>query len=319
MVGCVIVNNGKIIGEGFHKKFGDAHAEVNAINSVREKELLKESVLYVNLEPCSHFGKTPPCSDFILKHHIPKVVIGCTDSNEKVSGKGIEKLKQNGVEVITGVMEKESRELNRRFFTFHEKKRPYIILKWAQTQDGYIAKQVNGKGQKTKISGLNSQILSHQWRSEEHAIMVGTNTAEADNPWLDVRHWNGENPVRIVIDRNLRLSKKLHLFDGSQPTLVITKLKRNSEKNLKFLQPASNDFSIPQILSLLHRNGIQSVIVEGGSQLFNSFFSSATWDEIRRFTSQDVLKSGITAPLLAGIPSSTVMVGNDCLEFFSNT
>ena len=222
MVGCVIVLDEKIIGEGYHRKCGEAHAEVNAINSVSNHELLKKSTLYVSLEPCSHYGKTPPCTDLIISKKIPRVVIGCVDSFSEVSGRGIKKLKQAGCDVIVGVLENESRELNKRFFTFNEKKRPYIILKWAQTLDGFIDIIRTDENQiaPTWISNEHSRMLVHKWRSHEDAIMVGTNTAEKDNPSLNVRDWDGKNPLRVVLDRQLRLNEKLNLFNNKIQTII---------------------------------------------------------------------------------------------------
>jgi len=246
MVGCVIVHERKIIGEGFHKKFGESHAEVNAISSVKDSSLLPYSTLFVNLEPCSHYGKTPPCSDLIIEKKIPEVVIGCLDSNPLVSGNGVMKLQKAGVTVQTGMLEKESRDLNKRFFTFHEKKRPYVILKWAQSSDAFIAPQ---NGERANISNEYSRTLVHRWRSEEAAIMIGTDTAMKDNPKLNARLWNNNNPLRIVIDRDLKLPPNLHLFDHSIPTLVITEKSKPHEDNLNFFQ---TDFSKDLLKNLLH-------------------------------------------------------------------
>lgn len=321
MVGCVIVHDGRIIGEGFHRKYGEAHAEVNAIHSVKEKNLLQRSVLYVNLEPCSHYGKTPPCADLILQYKIPKVAIGCLDSFEKVSGKGVARLKENGCEVITGILEKKCRLLNQRFFTFHEKRRPYVILKWAQTLDGYIAPAEAGISR--QISGMKSQMLVHKWRSEEQGILVGTNTAITDNPRLNAREWKGKDPVRIVIDKELRLLAKsrqnnICLLDQSQPTIVFTSVKKKSEKNLEY---STIDFTkniIPLIFSELFQREIQSVIVEGGAQLINSFIRSGYWDEARVFVSDKIFCQGIKAPLIAGTLLSKEKIGEDDLIFFRN-
>ncbi|HRS53852.1 MAG TPA: bifunctional diaminohydroxyphosphoribosylaminopyrimidine deaminase/5-amino-6-(5-phosphoribosylamino)uracil reductase RibD, partial [Bacteroidales bacterium] len=228
MVGCVIVNGNKIIGEGYHQEYGGYHAEVNAINSVIDKDLLKTAVLYVNLEPCAHYGKTPPCTDLIISSQIPKVVISNVDPFEKVAGKGINKLRAAGISVIVGVLKQDGKELNKRFFTFCEQKRPYIILKWAQSLDGFIDKERNSneklKGP-TWITGDFFKKVVHKWRAEEQAIMVGTNTAINDNPKLTVREVPGKNPLRIVIDRVLKLPHNLNLFDSSTPTLVLTEQK----------------------------------------------------------------------------------------------
>jgi len=299
MVGCVIVSNGKIIGEGFHQKYGEAHAEVNAINSVKDKENLKTATLYVNLEPCAHHGKTPPCTDLILKHKIPKVIIGCIDSSE-VSGKGIAKLKRAGCNVIVGILENEARALNERFFTFYEKKRPFIILKWAQTMDGFIT---NGKGEPNRISNELSHTLVHKWRSEEGAIMVGTNTAHLDNPQLNVREWSGKNPLRVVLDKTLRLSKNLHLFDQSIPTVVFTSCEKKAHKNLEYVNIDFENNVIPQILEELYKREIQSIIIEGGSQLLHSFLKNDSWDEMRVFISNKIFGNGIKAPELPSTPA----------------
>lgn len=274
MVGCVIVHNDLIIGEGWHKKYGDWHAEVNAINTVKDKSLLPEATAYVTLEPCSHFGKTPPCADLLVKHGLKKVVICNFDPFPLVAGKGIKKLQDAGIEVITGILEEKGRELNKRFFTVVEKNRPYIILKWAETADGFIAGE-NFK--QIKISNVLSHKLSHKWRSEEDAIMVGTNTALYDNPKLNVREWTGRNPIRIVVDRNGRLPKSLNIFDDSQKTIII---------------------SNPIIFEELQNVKIQSIIVEGGSKLLQSFIDEQFFDEIRVFRSKNQLKKGILAPIL---------------------
>lgn len=274
MVGCVIVHNDVIIGEGWHKKYGDWHAEVNAVKSVKDKTLLAEATAYVTLEPCSHFGKTPPCADLLVKHQLKKVVICNYDPFPLVAGKGIQKLLDAGIEVVTGVLEQKGRQLNARFFTVVEKNRPYIILKWAETADGFIAGE---NFEQIKISNALSHKLSHKWRSEEDAIMVGTNTALYDNPRLNVREWTGRNPVRIVIDRSNRLPKELHLLDDSVKTLIL---------------------SDPFAWEEYQKEKIQSIIVEGGTQLLQSFIDAELFDEIRVFRSQKQLKKGILAPVL---------------------
>ncbi|MFW5831045.1 MAG: bifunctional diaminohydroxyphosphoribosylaminopyrimidine deaminase/5-amino-6-(5-phosphoribosylamino)uracil reductase RibD, partial [Prolixibacteraceae bacterium] len=266
MVGSVIVHNGKIIGEGFHQKYGEAHAEVNAIDAVKNKNSLRESSLYVTLEPCAHHGLTPPCANLIIQNNIPHVVIGTPDPFSEVAGKGIEKLKKAGIKVESGILEEECRRLNKRFFTYHEKKRPYITLKWAQTLDGFIdiERFSEDYGQPTWITGELALRLVHKIRSEENAILVGTKTAEKDNPSLSVRHWPGTNPVRLLIDKNLRLSQSLRLFDRKQRTLVFNAIRETKEHNLEFV---ILDFSknVPgQIMEILYREKILSVIVEGG-------------------------------------------------------
>lgn len=294
LVGCVIVHNEKIIGEGWHKEYGQAHAEVNAIESVSDKTLLKDSALYVNLEPCSHFGKTPPCADLLIKHNIKKVVIANTDPNPLVNGGGLKKLKDAGIEIIVGVLEQEGRDLNKRFFTFIEKKRPYIILKWAQTVDGFIArKNFDSKW----ISHESSRQLVHKWRSEEAAILVGTRTAQHDDPELTVRDWSGKNPARIVFDRFLRLSEKLKVFDKKQPTLCYNVLKHIEHPNLTFIRVSENDF-LHDVLHDLMQRKIQSLIIEGGGETLKLFLSAGLWDEARVFTSDKTFDGGIEAPVI---------------------
>ena len=302
LVGSVIVhNNGKIIGEGYHQEFGEAHAEVNAINSVKDKSLLKSSTMYINLEPCSHFGKTPPCADLIVENNIPRVVIGCIDSSLTVGGKGVEKLTKAGCDVIVGVLEKESRELNRRFFTFHEKKRPYIILKWAQTLDGYIALvRKNNSDKPLWITNELARTVVHKWRAEEQAIMVGTNTAEKDNPVLNVRDFSGNNPLRIVLDRKMRLPDNLHLFDGSIPTLIFTEKDTRSKNNLEYVKINFNKNVLKQLLNVLYEKEIQSVIIEGGEKLLGSFINQNLWDEARVFIGNKFFYNGIKAPQING-------------------
>lgn len=312
MVGCVIVHQNKIIGEGYHQKYGEPHAEVNAIHSVQNKELLSESTLYVNLEPCSHFGKTPPCADLIIKHQIKKVVVANLDTNPLVAGKGIQKLKNAGIEVQIGVMEKEGKSLNKRFFTFMKRMRPYIILKWAETADGYIAKENHDS---KWISNSLSRRLVHKWRSEEDAIMVGTNTAFYDNPQLNVRDWTGRNPIRIVIDRNLRLPAHLHLFDGKQPTICYNSIKDNICPNLEHIKIKAGNF-IKQVIENLYAKRIQSVLVEGGSGLINSLLENDLWDEIRVFRTTICFGQGIKAPQIRGVLFDRATIqDNDLLIF----
>jgi diaminohydroxyphosphoribosylaminopyrimidine deaminase / 5-amino-6-(5-phosphoribosylamino)uracil reductase len=300
MVGCVIVHDGKIIGEGYHEKFGQQHAEVNAIRSVKYPELLLMSTLYVSLEPCAHFGKTPPCSDLIVESRIPKVVIGTIDPFAEVSGKGIERMQKAGIEVEVGMLEKECRNLNRRFFTFHEKKRPYIILKWAQTLDGFIDTDHTEKQHPTWITNDLSKRLVHKQRSEESAILIGTNTAEFDNPALTVREWAGNQPVRMVIDRLGKLNQGLHLFDGKAPTWVFTSIEKPDLENLNFITLDFNQNILPQMMEELHRREILSVIVEGGSELLNSFLEINLWDEAFVYTGNQFFGKGISAPLISG-------------------
>lgn len=320
MVGSVIVRNGKIIGEGYHRKYGGPHAEVNAINAVTDPELLKNCTLYVSLEPCAHHGLTPPCSDLIIEKKIPEVVIGTVDPFSEVAGKGIEKLEKAGVEVTLGVLEKECRELNKRFFTFHERKRPYVILKWAQTIDGFIdvERSPESFGEPTWITGDLALQLVHKIRSEESAILVGTNTAEKDNPSLTVRHWPGKNPYRLVLDKKLRLPNSLNLLNGMQKTLVFN-ARRNGEDGLtSFVKIDAKKEILPQIMAELYRRNILSVIVEGGRQLLKSFFYTGLWDEAHVFIGETCFYDGIRAPQIKGKLVASEILGNDQLKIFKN-
>ncbi len=298
MVGCVIVHKGEIIGEGYHEKYGEAHAEVNAINSVVNPNLLKESTLYVSLEPCAHHGLTPPCSDLIIEKQIPQVVIGTEDSFAEVSGKGIEKMKKAGIGVHLGVMEKECREINKRFFTYHEKKRPFIILKWAQTSDGFIdiEREKDFFGEPTWITGEKALIRVHEMRVREDAIIVGTNTALKDNPSLTVRHCKGSNPLRMVLDKQLRLPDSLNLFDNSTPTVVFNSIRNEKKGNISLLKIDFKKDVIEQVLQKLYELKIQSLIVEGGKQLLESFMEKGIWDEAHVFIGNKWFKKGIAAP-----------------------
>ncbi len=318
MVGSVIVCRGKIIGEGFHQQYGGPHAEVNAVNAVSDASLLKESTLYVSLEPCAHFGLTPPCSNLIIEKQIPKVVIGTTDPFAEVAGKGIEKLQKAGVEVKAGVLENECRELNRRFFTFHEKQRPYVILKWAQTADGYIDIDRSRKdfGIPTWITGDLALRLVHKIRSEESAILVGTNTAIKDNPSLTVRNWSGNNPVRMVVDKNQRLPASLNLFDQSTTTLIFNSDKEGTEGLNTWIKIDFQKEVIPQLLDSLYRHKILSVIVEGGRKLIESFNESGLWDEMHVFTGNKFFASGVKAPSVDGNLISEERLDADTLKIF---
>lgn len=308
MVGCVIVQDDNIIGEGYHQKYGEAHAEVNAINSVSDKSLLKSSTLYVSLEPCNHFGKTPPCADLILKYEIPNVVIGIQDPFEKVNGSGIKKLMDAGVNVTSGVLDKECRDINKRFFTFHLEKRPYIILKWAQSKDGFIGKE----NQSLRISNELTRLINDTWRTQEDAVLIGGETARIDNPHLTVRNFEGRNPKRIVLSNSGDLSSKLNLFDGNAPTLVYSKSKFNFPSSDNVEIPEGNNITF--ILSDLHQRNIQSVIVEGGSSILNQFIENNKWDEIRIFESEDMLEDGILAPTIRSTISSIEQVDNNQLK-----
>jgi len=301
MVGSVIVYENQIIGEGWHKKAGEPHAEVNAIRSVKDKSLLKKATIYVSLEPCSHFGKTPPCCDLIIEHQIPNVVVGTVDPNEKVAGNGIKKLIAAGANVTVGVLEKECKELNKRFFTFHQQKRPYIILKWAQSQDGFLSpeKEIEQDRKPVWITNAYSRQLVHKWRSEEQAILAGTQTVIDDNPKLNTRDWSGNNPVRVVLDQNNRIPKDSFVFNNTVKTIVFTKSETNlSAENTNFEVIDFNQNIIPQILAVLHRNQIQSIIIEGGLQTLQSFIDENIWDEARIFIGNISFEKGTKAPMI---------------------
>lgn len=311
-VGCVIVKDGVVIGEGWHQKFGQAHAEVNAVASVKDKVLIQGSTVYVNLEPCSHTGKTPPCADMLIELKVKKVIISNVDTNPLVGGSGIKKLADAGIEVITGVLEKEGRELNKRFFTFHEQERPYIILKWAQTADGFIARS---NYESKWISNEFSRQLVHKWRSEEDAVLVGTKTAAHDNPMLTVRDWSGRDPVRLVIDRFLRLPDKLNLFDGSAKTICFNLLKHEEHANLTLVRLDEQDFLI-SLVDYLAKEIIQSVMIEGGSLTLSMFIKAGLWDEARVFTSPRLFHTGIAAPSFRGNLLSEENIFTDTLRIY---
>ena len=299
MVGAVLVHENKIIGEGYHRQYGEAHAEVNCINSVSEtnKSLICQSTIYVSLEPCAHFGKTPPCADLIIKNQIPNVIIACRDSFGEVDGKGIYKLQQAGINVTIGILEKEAQELNKRFFTFHNKNRPYIILKWAQSADGKIA---NEDSSTVKISTDLTNRLVHKWRSEEASILVGTNTALHDNPSLTTRLWSGNNPVRLVIDRQLKLPLILQIFNGEAKSIVFNEIKNEVINDVHFYKISSVENMVPEILNALFQLNIQSVLVEGGTKLLQSFIDNECWDEARVITNEALtIGKGIQAPALS--------------------
>lgn len=307
MVGCVIVHNDTIIGEGWHQKFGEAHAEINALNSVVNKDLISQSTVYVTLEPCSHYGKTPPCANALIKHGVKKVVIGFTDPNPLVSGNGIKLLRESGIEVITDILVDACAELNKRFITYITQKRPYIILKWAQSNDGFIAPDrqtltADEFEKKRHITGLTTQKITHLWRTYEAAIMVGTNTIITDNPKLNARAWHGPNPIRITIDLKNRLPKSLHIFDGTQPTIIFnyTQNLNPSTQNITYLPIDKNLPLVPQILNALYLQNIQSVIIEGGTQLLETFIENNNWDEAQILTSPKQLNNGVKAPAITG-------------------
>lgn len=313
LVGCVIVCDDKVIGEGWHRQYGGPHAEVNAVNAVKDKKILPESTVYVNLEPCSHFGKTPPCADLLVKHKVKRVVVSTLDPNPQVAGRGMAKLKQNGIEVITGVLEKEGEALNRRFFGFHRNKRPYVMLKWAQTADGYIARE---NYDSKWISNEYSRQLVHRWRGEEDAILVGKNTALLDDPQLNTRDSEGKNPLRLVLDPRLELPKTLKIFDGTLPTICYNAKENESFPNLDFIKLNGGD-AIEEMLKDLFQRDIQSVMVEGGSKLLQSFIDRGYWDEARVFKAPVSFGSGITAPQLKnGVLNSVQEMMGDKLEIY---
>ncbi|MCX6322479.1 MAG: bifunctional diaminohydroxyphosphoribosylaminopyrimidine deaminase/5-amino-6-(5-phosphoribosylamino)uracil reductase RibD [Bacteroidia bacterium] len=318
MVGSVIVHDGKIVGEGYHLKAGEPHAEVNAINAVSEKAKLKSSTLYVNLEPCSHFGKTSPCADFIISNSIPRVIIGTVDTSEKVSGQGLIRLRDAGCEVITGVVEDECRRLNRRFFTFHEKKRPYITLKWAQSADGYldISRSEDHKTEPTWITGKPERVLVHKWRASEQAILVGAGTVRADDPSLNVREWKGTHPLRIILSSSGSLNKESIVNETNSTVVVFT---HNMNANIaKAVKVKLND-NVPsalQIAEYLFSAGIQSLLIEGGAKVLNHFISNGLWDEARVFTGENYFKGGVKAPLIHGTLLSRTIFSGSSLEIY---
>ncbi len=322
LVGSVIVHNGKIIGEGWHYKAGQPHAEVNAIASVTSNShLLKEATIYVSLEPCSHFGKTPPCSDLIISRGIKKVVIGSTDPNPQVAGRGIKKLQDAGCEVVSGVLEQECIELNKRFFTFHSKKRPYIFLKWAQTADGFVAPLQESRTETKPIWITNefSRQLVHKIRSEEMAILVGTKTVIDDNPSLTVRDWTGNNPTRVVIDRELKLPSHSSIFDRSVKTYVFTEKNKASSKNeTQFVQIDFSKEIAPQICDVLYEKGIQSLIVEGGPKTLQTFINVHLWDEALVFSGPANFEQGVSAPVFKGVLISEEKIKKDSLQRFKS-
>ncbi len=338
-VGAVIVYKNTIIGEGFTSTYGGNHAEVNAINSVKDKTLLKDATIYVTLEPCAHFGKTPPCADLIVKHQIAKVVIGCVDTNSLVAGKGIERLQNAGINVTVGVLEDDCKKHHKRFFTVQNKKRPYIVLKWAETADGFIAPLKRDSQQPVWISNSYSQQLVHKIRSQEQAILVGTNTVIADNPSLDVRNWAGNNPVRIVLDKNLRIPLNVTVFDKKIKTLVLVDkvkeqvevlekttsskvlLKDEIQERITYEQIDFSSRVAEQICEVLQKHQIQSVLIEGGAQTLQTFIDANLWDEAQVFVGETSFKNGVEAPRLSAekILLKKQNIASDVLTIFENT
>jgi len=307
MVGCVIVVDNKIIAEGYTSPYGGNHAEVNAINTVKNKSHLKTATLYVTLEPCSHHGKTPPCSDLIIKHKIPNIVIGCIDDNPEVAGKGIQKLKDSGCNVTVGVLENECKDHHKRFFTFHNSKRPYIILKWAESKDKFIAPKSKEKKEPVWITNEFSRQLVHKWRTEEQAILVGANTVKEDNPSLTAREYNGKNPIRIVIDKDKKLSKDYSIFNNLAKTILISK------DNTDFSKPIAK-----QICNYLYNHNINSVIIEGGSKTLQTFINQNLWDEARVFIGPNNFYEGVKSPVFNRSPKKEMKIINDLLKLYRN-
>lgn len=319
LVGSVIVYENQIIGEGWHRKSGEPHAEVNAVNSVKDKSLLPKSTIYVSLEPCCHFGKTPPCCDLIIAQKIPNIVIGTIDPFAKVAGNGIKKLIEAGRNVTVGILEEECKELNKRFFTFHHKKRPYIILKWAETEDGFLSPIRKEEQKPVWITNEYSRQLVHKWRTEEHAILVGTQTVLDDNPKLDSRNWKGNNPIRIVLDRTGKISDDYFVKDDKSKTIIITEQENLTNSENIIFENAIFDRNLPlSILEILHKNDIQSVIIEGGKKTLQTFIDANLWDEARIFKGRNSFLSGTKAPDFNGKLVEKKMILNDELLIFKS-
>jgi diaminohydroxyphosphoribosylaminopyrimidine deaminase / 5-amino-6-(5-phosphoribosylamino)uracil reductase len=319
LVGAVVVHQNTIIGEGFHELYGGPHAEVNTLNQVADKSLLPDSTLYISLEPCVHYGKTPPCTDLILSYKIPRVVFACFDPNPLVSGKGMTQLVRAGIDVNPGVLEAAALELNRRFITFFEKKRPYIILKWAQSDDGFIDhdREEHG-GQRAQISGADTQHLLHRWRAEEQAIAVGTNTVIEDNPQLTVRLGEGKNPLRITFDRQGRIPPDSNILNDDADTLIFTESLAFKDKRAEYIPIDFDHQPLKQVMQILYERKVQSVLVEGGTKLIESFITENCWDEARIFISQKKIHAGVFAPNFSGNVEQEVQLTNDVLRFYRN-
>ncbi len=318
MVGCVIVHGDKIIGEGYHQKIGEAHAEVNAINNVLSTygdlavTLLANATVYVSLEPCAHQGKTPPCADLLVRHRVKRVVIGNKDPFDRVNGKGIEQLRAANIEVITNVLKEKCEYINRRFFTRVTKQRPYIILKWAQTSNGFFA-PVSQRQQ--WISGTEAKVLTHHWRSEEDAILVGKNTVLIDNPQLSTREIEGKSPIRIIIDRDLSIPSNYHIYNDEVKTIIFNQVKTNTVRNTHFVQIEDMHFYLPQKIAFqLYLMDIQSVIIEGGANILSQFIAANLWDEARIFTNTQNWTEGIIAPKIVGECLQETAIGKDKLS-----
>lgn len=312
LVGCVIVHEGTIVGEGWHQRYGGPHAEVNAVHNVADQQLLRHCTVYVTLEPCAHFGKTPPCADMLVQAGVKRVVVSNEDPNPLVAGKGIEKLRAAGIDVSVGIMQREGLDLNRRFFTMIQKQRPYIILKWAQTADGFMARE---NYDSKWISNVYSRQVTHKWRTEEDAILVGTRTALRDNPKLTVRDWTGRNPTRIVIDRNMTLPSTLHLFDGTAPTIRYNRMLDETRPHETCVKIDQDDF-IGGMLTDLQARKIQSLIVEGGPDTLGRFVTRGLWDEVRMFVAPTRFGRGLAAPRPVGRSTETDIEGDRLITLF---
>lgn len=314
LVGCVIVHNGKIIGEGYHKKAGEPHAEINALNSVTERELLSQSTVYVSLEPCAHYGRTPPCALKLVETGVKKVVIGSMDSYEEVNGKGKQILEQAGIEVISGVLEKECKELNKRFFTFHRNKRPYITLKWAQSADGFMDRNF----QPVQIGNPLTKQYVHQLRSDEHSILVGTNTVLHDNPELTAREIFGRSPVRIIFDHDLKVPQNFKIFNSAAPTFVFNSVKEEIQENIHFIKTEKHNF-LKNLMDKLFQMQIQSILVEGGAFTLHRFIEAGIWDEAIIIRNNNmILEAGTKSPVLEAQPARTVNFAGNPVDFYLN-
>lgn len=319
MVGAMLVVDDEIIGEGFHRRYGEPHAEPNAINNVSDKKLLSKATLYVNLEPCSHYGKTPPCANLIVKCGIPKVVIGTLDPNPKVSGNGVRILREAGIEVIVGILEAECNELNKRFFVFQREKRPYVLLKWAQTQDGFLDRtRTSSKEKPLAISNDLTRQLTHKMRAENQAILVSTNTILLDNPSLTVRYWSGKNPIRIGLDRQGRIPEDYQLLDGNQQTIIFTEHPKTNKGNLKFEYLKFDENCLESLFEALFKNHIHSVLVEGGSKLLQNIINKGLWDEAHVEVSEQRIIDGVYAPSINMLAKSTQTLDKHSIIKFEN-
>lgn len=315
MVGAVIVHQGEIIGEGYHQFYGGPHAEVNAVNSVKDSSLLKESTIYVSLEPCAHYGKTPPCVDLIIDNQFKRVVIGCLDPHDQVAGKGVEKLKKNNIEVLVGVLEADCLELNKRFFKFHQKQKPYVVLKWAETQDGFIDILRDSEERKINwISAPETKSLVHQWRSEEQAILVGWKTINNDNPSLTVREVDGRNPLRVILDSNLQCDPNSTIFNDGFKTIIFNLLKDETVGNVVYIKLPN--INTETVLDALYELQVISVFVEGGSKTLEHFIADQTWDEARVIVGKSTFGEGVKAPKIAGLPIHSFEFAGDKIYQF---